>query len=184
MWTYILHLFTWGAIAVAGLATLPMIIQLLIAMMMPTLKGKLYSARSRIEFGEEAERLGQPLPLSESVFIDIYRLVYMLGGSAIIGAIGLFTSPIGWAAVQLLFSAWCLGVDSVGLVHEAHGRRRKAQDDYNRRHRIFVLGVGLISLAFFAIPLIQLIAPLPITTGAAAVAQWVWRESRDEAFSR
>ena len=175
LWKHILYLLTWFAAAMAGLTLVPILLSLAVSLTLPSLTGTLFQ-RVAAEAGTRRGVLPSPdtsLTAVDSIQIDLYRLMQALLGSAVIGGVGLFLGAPIWSAAQLIFGAWCMGVDTMGIVHEEHGTHRKAQDAFNRNERLLVLGIGVYTLILYALPLVQLAAPLIATSGAAELAVWL-----------
>ena len=175
LWKHVLYTLTWLAAAMAGLTLVPILLSLTVSLILPSLTGTLFQrvaaeARTRRGLSPSSDT---SLTAIESIRIDLYRLLQALVGSAIIGVVGLFLGAPIWSAAQLIFGAWCMGVDTLGIVHEAHGTDRKAQDAYNRNERLLVLGIGAYTFILYTLPVVQLAAPLLATSGAAELAVWL-----------
>ncbi|MEC8024729.1 MAG: EI24 domain-containing protein [Myxococcota bacterium] len=175
LWKHILHALTWLAAAMAGLTLVPILLSLTISLTLPSLTGTLFQ---RVAAEARTRRGLSPSPDTslnavESIRIDLYRLLQALLGSTVIGVLGLFLGAPIWSAAQLVFGVWCMGVDTLGIVHEAHGMDRKAQDAFNRNERLFVFGIGAYTFILYALPIVQLAAPLLATSGAAELAVWL-----------
>ena len=175
LWQQLLYAITWLTIGLSGLTILPVLLSVLVSLLLPMLRGPLFErvlqeAQTRLQT-RPVDRV--PLSTAVSIKIDLYRLAFAVIGTAIIGLVGFILGPPLWGIAQILFGAWCLGVDTVGLAHESQGLIRSKQDRFNRAHKALTLGIGLITMVLYAIPVLQLLAPMAVTTGAAELSAWL-----------
>ena len=182
LWSGLSRILAWISLLAVGLALTPMIARSVLALTAPAIMGSLFD-RIVEQQAQKYRQTGvtfvrqEPLPLSRSIQIDIYRMFVALVGSACIATLGFIGLAPIWGAAQLSFSIWCLGVDTLGRDHERRGRLRPEQDQHNKQHRLLVFGVGAIAFILYAIPIAQIAAPVMVTAGAAELS--VWREAQE-----